>query len=283
MADIELTCKQCGSKFTVSEYYRGLLLRLGTNELPSSCPKCSKIHLDAVRAEEAKQERDQEITDTRKRWRLSCGMTALQIGCTFDNFDQEFDNGKHKKDWKICRDYADKFPFSYPSAYRSLFLFSTRTWGTGKTHLASAIANHILDRWDGASTWRCPVYFITEPELFRRIRATYNYIDEERRVKPSEELIINLCIQTPLLLLDDLGKEQVKDPDFVQRTLFAIIDGRYKRKLPVVVTSNIEPSADLKEHLGSTNENDASWNRLWEMCGGKWVNMEGQSYRTQRR
>lgn len=274
----QLTCSKCKSTFVFTGFYKNLLANIGINKLPSTCPKCSLLHLEAIKKDDQSKLFLSEVITNREAWRSHCGMNRKQIESTFDNYDQSFDDGKHKKDWKICKDYAERFPFVYPSNYKSLFLFSSQAWGTGKTHLVSAIANRILDRWDGHSN-KCPVHFISEPELFRRIRATYSYTDEDRKTKPSEAKIIARYLEIPLLIIDDLGKEQVKDPDFVQRTLFAIIDGRYQRKLPVIITSNVGPTTGLKEHLGADNENDASWDRLYEMCGGKWVNMEGNSYR----
>jgi len=156
-----------------------------------------------------------------------------------------------------------------------MVMFSSDVWGIGKTHLACSIGNRILERWKGEDI-TCPVLFVSEPSLYARIQATYNYGADEKKYLESEDDIINRMIWTPLLILDDIGKEQRSDPRFVQRTLFRIIDGRYNNLRPVVMTTNKEPG-ELKRYLSEKDE--ASFDRIWEMCGGVFLKLEGKSYR----
>jgi DNA replication protein DnaC len=116
----------------------------------------------------------------------------------------------------------------------------------------------------------------TEPELFSRIQSTYNYTPEEKLTKPSESNFISAMIKVPLLIIDDVGKEERNDPKFVQRILFEIINGRYDNMLPMVLTANLSPE-ELSEHLGGNRDNDASFNRLKQMAN--FIPMEGKSYR----
>ena len=81
-----------------------------------------------------------------------------------------------------------------------------------------------------------------------------------------------------MLIIDDVGKEKRNDPKFVQRTLFKIIDGRYKGARPVVITANLNPT-QLKRYLGAGGEDEASFDRLWGMTNGEFFNIEGESYR----
>ena len=58
---------------------------------------------------------------------------------------------------------------------------------------------------------------------------------------------MNALIQCDLLILDDIGAEKVTD--WVQDTLFRMVDGRYRREKPIFYTSNLKPK-ELVDKLG---------------------------------
>lgn len=99
-------------------------------------------------------------------------------------------------------------------------------YGSGKTHLAVAIANHRLEQSD-------PVLFMTVPDLLDHLRATYGpasniqYDDLFERVR-----------NAPLLVLDDLGTESATP--WAQEKLFQLINHRYLHKLSTVITTNVD-------------------------------------------
>jgi len=71
-------------------------------------------------------------------------------------------------------------------------------------------------RWSG-ETGTCPVKFVSEPVFYlnpsgRLIISAF----QEKEQLPSAKNIIDLCIRVPLLIIDDLGKEEVSDLRFVQ-------------------------------------------------------------------
>lgn len=232
------------------------------------CPACAKkVYEEEVAKEEA--DRLAEIAGIRRKRRESSGIPPKFMNEDFSTFKK----GWQDKALKTCWNYAEGFPVDKrPKGYRSLYLWSTESWGTGKTHLACAVIHRILDRWKGERS--CPrVVFLSEPELFRRIQATYSFNHEERQVRESEDDILKGIIYADLLLLDDVGKEKRADPRFIQRTIYSIIDGRYKNELPIVITANLDPT-NLKEHLES-----ASFDRVFEMMQGKSIRVDGKSYR----
>jgi len=47
---------------------------------------------------------------------------------------------------------------------------------------------------------------------------------------------------------------------------YRVIDGRYQAMLPVVLTTNLVGD-HLAEHFGAGRGNEATWDRLREMCG----------------
>lgn len=242
------------------------------------CHDCAqKIYDEEVAKEEAARKAD--IAKTRRKWREDSGMPIKFMNEEFGTFERKCQPTAYDK----CLAYAKGYPLLYgewkkknKKSYPSLMLMSPDCWGVGKTHLVCSIAHHILNRWDGEDILR-PVHFVSEPDLYRRIQATYSYTAEERHWLPSEQDILTELAIRPLLIIDDIGKEKRTDPKFVQRILFAIIDGRYSRRLPMVMTTNLSAQA-LRQYLGGEH-NEACLDRLLEMCGGEFQIMKGESYR----
>lgn len=103
------------------------------------------------------------------------------------------------------------------------WLLLTGTYGSGKTHLAAAVANQAVGM--GVET-----IFLTVADLLDWLRFAYNNTDsnfEER---------FNQIRSIPLLLIDDFGTQS--STQWAQEKLFQIINHRYINKLPTVITSN---------------------------------------------
>lgn len=97
-------------------------------------------------------------------------------------------------------------------------------YGSGKTHLAAAIANEAVNH--GA-----PTLFITVPDLLDSLR--FSYDDPETTFERRFEEIRN----APLLVLDDFGTQNATP--WAQEKLFQIINYRYINKLATVITTNL--------------------------------------------
>jgi DNA replication protein DnaC len=178
--------------------------------------------------------------------------------------------------YKDCVDYIEKYPLCGYRGYRSLVLYSQGVWGVGKSHLVSSIAHGILDKWQGEINY-CPVRYTSEPNLFIRIRDTFNRRPQEE-CHETEADIYHELTTTPLLIIDDMGKEEVSDSRFVQRVLFAIINGRYDNMLPVIITANLNIDM-IERHLGGDRGNSAAFDRLAEMTGNNFREIVATSYR----
>ncbi len=98
-------------------------------------------------------------------------------------------------------------------------------YGSGKTHLAAAIANYNL-------ALGRPVMFVVVPDLLDHLRAAY---------APNSETGVDERLDTireaPLLVLDDLGAHN--STAWAQEKLFQIINYRYNAQLATVMTSNL--------------------------------------------
>ncbi|MCW5876757.1 MAG: ATP-binding protein [Anaerolineales bacterium] len=96
-------------------------------------------------------------------------------------------------------------------------------YGSGKTHLAAAIANF-------AVSVGLPAIFITVPDLLDELR--FSYGSENGFEERFEEIR-----QAPLLILDDFGTQNATE--WAQEKLFQILNHRYINRLPLVVTTNL--------------------------------------------
>jgi len=109
------------------------------------------------------------------------------------------------------------------------------TYGCGKTHLAAAIANTCVEY--GMST-----LFLTVPDLMDWLRNSYDAADTNFEERFDEIRNVGL------LVLDDLGSQNTTK--WANEKLFQIIDHRYVRKLPMVVTTNLSLE-DLDDRIRS--------------------------------
>lgn len=123
------------------------------------------------------------------------------------------------------------------------------TWGCGKTRLACSIGHELIERGHR-------VLFIRSDAFLKSLRACYE------NKEASESAIITKVQTAPLLILDDLGNDDVSDSSrpWANGRLLSVIDYRDNHKLPMVVTTNYSPK-ELINIIGG-----ASVSRLLGMC-----------------
>jgi DNA replication protein DnaC len=107
------------------------------------------------------------------------------------------------------------------------WLMLTGGYGTGKTHLAAAIANYQTEHGN-------TVMFMAVPDLLDYLRATFN-----PAVGTSFDQRFEQVRTTPLLVLDDLGTESATS--WAREKLYQIINHRYVAHLPTVITTSVRP------------------------------------------
>lgn len=167
-----------------------------------------------------------------------------------------------------------------PEAYRAArsFLEKRETLvlcgpnGVGKTHLAYSIGNAILEKHGSANA---PVLFITFDDALRQLRETYRDGYEGQ----GEWFYLERWITIPVLLLDEAGQAGRRGPtgdgEFTRRIGYDIVDGRYRKGLPMVLTTNKTPN-QLAEWITRS-----AVDRLSE--AGRFIEMEGKSWRLHHR
>lgn len=100
-------------------------------------------------------------------------------------------------------------------------------YGSGKTHLAAAIANHQVNI--GA-----PPLFIVVPDLLDHLRATFSPESGTTLDRRFDEIKT-----ASLLVLDDLGTQNMTP--WVREKLYQLFNYRYTAQLPTVITTSDNP------------------------------------------
>ncbi|MFQ5945416.1 MAG: ATP-binding protein [Anaerolineae bacterium] len=132
-----------------------------------------------------------------------------------------------RRAYQLAEEYADQ-----PAGW----LVLTGGYGSGKTHLAAAVANLQLER--GKS-----VLFVVVPDLLDHLRATFG---PESAVRYDERF--QALREAPILVLDDLGTESTTP--WAQEKLYQLLNHRHVAQLPTVITTN-RPLEKIEARLRS--------------------------------
>ena len=207
------------------------------------CDDCQKLADAEAAAEETRK------LEAAKRRRLEnietllrrAGVMARNVKCSLESFQ-------------------GKQPLTLPS-----YIYGPV--GAGKTHLAVGYLREDILR-NGEEAGR----FIRAVDLFKEIRDTFS----EKSARNERALLEVFGKSVPLLIVDDLGTEKVSE--WVEQTLYDLIDRRYGELLDTIITSNLEPSA-LSAHY--TNHGDRLMSRIFAM--GPVFRVEGTDRRMKNR
>lgn len=170
------------------------------------------------------------------------------------NWTFENDDRKNPKISDAMQKYVSNFE-DFKKIGKGLILHGTV--GTGKTYYAACIANKLIEKGH-------TVLMTNFARLVNHIQGMFEgkqeYIDSLNRYS--------------LLIIDDLGTE--RKTEYVQETVFNIIDARYRSGLPFIITTNLT-SNELKkpEEIGYSRIYD----RILERCFP--VEVAGESRRRQ--
>ncbi len=236
------TCEHC-NKYIAAITIEVPQLRIKNKILPT----CECV----VEREEAKIREAQNFAKKREIEKL---FSISNLGERFSKstFESFLDRNGSETAYKVAVKYVKTFK---EWNGESLMLWGEP--GNGKTHLAAAIVNELSKKG-------YIVVFQSVPELLQRIRSTFNSENKE-----NETQIMRALLECDLLILDDIGAE--KTTEWVEEKLFNIIDGRYRKELPTLYTSNLEPK-ELKNQVGKR-----SYDRMVETS--LTVKNEAASYR----
>jgi DNA replication protein DnaC len=190
--------------------------------------------------------RAQQEAKLSARISAECGLSDIQRSLSFENY-RVYDNlivdGKKYSSRKA---WAEAKAYSQSGIELKQWLVLAGAPGTGKTHLMAAIANAMIARG-------VPVLYAYVPDLLDHWRAGYSRRpdDEEEDEYGSFDERFERTKTVALLLLDDLGAQ--KKSDWTVEKLESLIDYRYREGLPLVCTTNDDPTSvrDLSERIYS--------------------------------
>ena len=177
---------------------------LGNEKIVRCICDCKKKELDA----HAEKQRQEEL----ERQKRICFAETNMQHWTFDNDDR-----KNPKLSDAMLNYANKFD-DFKRDGKGLLLYGTV--GTGKTYYAACIANRLVD------------------EGYRVLMTNFARLSNQiQGMFDGKQQFIDSLNRYTLLIIDDLGAE--RKSEFMQETVFNIIDARYRSGLPFIITTNL--------------------------------------------
>lgn len=125
-----------------------------------------------------------------------------------------------------------EFVKNFDNKFTNLYLYGKS--GLGKTFLCNCIAKELLDA--GKS-----VLYLSAAQLFKMLEKNTFKNDGE-----DSDDALNLIFDADLLIIDDLGTEF--QTSFTSSEFFNIINSRYIKKKPAVISTNLEPKDIINKY-----------------------------------
>ncbi len=170
--------------------------------------------------------------------------------CRFENFRLDYYEGPHREAALKALQGARQFVTEYLRNRNVPGVLFTGDVGSGKTFLAGAIANYLLEH-------EVNVLFLVVPDFLDELRATYHRgAGGEGEV--DDVALLREVREVDVLVLDDLGAHNYTP--WICNKLYSLLNFRLNHRLPVVITTNLA-LGQLEEFLG-----ERTTSRIVQMC-----------------
>lgn len=223
--------------------------------LPNTCPRC---RWEGMHAEHGSEQRRLAFVasnaEALNRRLIGTGISPRFRACTFDSYEASTEGQRHALE--RCRTYAVEFE---ENLQRGRGLILAGNIGTGKTHLACAILQYAVRRYEA---WGV---ITSAAEICRVVRASF-----AKGVGFSDLDVLEELAGYDLLVIDEIGVQS--GSDFVPGVLSDVIDRRYQQCHPTILITNRKPQ-ELAQFIG-----DRAVDRM-RQAGGAVVGFGWQSMR----
>jgi DNA replication protein DnaC len=203
------------------------------SKLEGKCPHCEATRLEE--RERAEREATLQLMRQKRTRRIEQLFGSSEIPRRFR--ERSFENYRAETDeQKFALNKARRFAENFPKAMElgASFAYCGKP-GTGKTHLACAVANHVMANFGHTAL------FITVFDVIQRVKDTYGSNEK------SERQVMNGFAEPDLLILDEVGVQF--GTDFEKVIITDIINKRYADMRPTIILSNLDQD-DLSKYLG---------------------------------
>ncbi|HAT2207130.1 TPA: ATP-binding protein [Kluyvera intermedia] len=211
------TCEKHGKFECRTRIYTGSAIKIPPR--PSRCPGCLSDELirlqgDRIRIDEAARKRNIEsLLD-------SLNIPARFESCTLQNYEPVNDDARRAL--RVCEAYASRWP---ERLQKGGGLVMCGKPGTGKNHLALAIARHVITEHQSSAV------FTTALKIAREYKSTWS-----KGSTRTEDDVIRYFTRPDLLIIDEVGVQFGSDAE--KLIMFEIINTRYERMKPTILISN---------------------------------------------
>lgn len=167
------------------------------------------------------------------------------------NFENFLIDSNNKNAVKMANDYINKNKDKISS--NGLIIMGKS--GVGKTHLAAAIANKLIEN--------------DKIVLMGRLTTLLDMIKETFRDNTkSENELIELYSEVDMIIIDDLGTEKISS--WALEKLYTILQNRFENGLPIIITTRFDKKGLISRFSYSNDQDliDATISKLYQMCYG---------------
>lgn len=252
LANTEVVAGECASHGQWSYRLPPNLAKRG-----GQCPDCveqqKQQELENYNAEQAQKNIERIQAEIRHKF-TKAAIPKRYLNRTFANYNAA--SQQQQLALNVARHYAAHFEERLENGGG---LIMQGKPGTGKTHLACAIANQVLTNGSSAR-------FTTVMQLVRAVRATWKRDSEQ-----SENQVLQAIIDYDLLIIDEIGVQYETESE--KLILFDVLNGRYENVKPTILLTNLV-GRELNACIGERNVD-----RIQE-GGGTTISFTWGSYRS---